>query len=67
MTFSLGARGPTWDAGSEFVGELGDQVVVDPVFHGAEDDDRTGVVHCGRTRTRQGDRLGPELLSDLTR
>lgn len=38
-------RGLTRDAGPELVGELGDEVVVDPILHGAEDDDGPRVVH----------------------
>lgn len=35
----------TRDAGPELVGELGDEVVVDPILHGSEDDDGPCVVH----------------------
>lgn len=42
--------GLTWDTGSELIGELGQQVVVYPVFHGAQDDDGSGVVNFGEER-----------------
>lgn len=40
--------GLTRDAGPELVGELGDEVVIDPILHGAEDDDGPRVVHWNR-------------------
>lgn len=45
------ARTLTRDAGAEFVGELGQQVVINSVFGRTQDDDGTRVVHC-----RKGDR-----------
>lgn len=38
--------GLTWDAGAKLVWELGDEVIVDPVLHGSEHDDRPRVVDC---------------------
>lgn len=40
--------GLTWDAGAKLVRELGDEVIVDPVLHGSEHDDRPRVVDCDR-------------------
>lgn len=45
--------GLTWDAGAKLVWELGDEVIVDPVLHGSEHDDRPRVVDCdGETHKR---------------
>ena len=41
--FVLSLRsGGVWDAGPEPVGKLSHEVVIDPVLHGAEDDDGSG-------------------------
>lgn len=55
--------GLTRDAGSELVGELRDQVVVDPVLHGAEDDDGSGVAHCRTEPEQKVSNLLPVLHS----
>lgn len=39
----------TWDAGAKLVGELGDEVIVDPVFHGSEHNNGPRVINFGTT------------------
>lgn len=38
----------TRNTGAKLVGELGDEVIVDAVLHGAEDNDGSGVVNWDR-------------------
>lgn len=43
----------TWNTRSELLWEFWDQIVVDPVLHGSQDDDGSGVADCRRiTHTR---------------
>lgn len=59
--------GLTWDAGAKLVRELGDEVIVDPVLHGSEHDDRPRVVDCDRQgRPRHTERsLTEQIQKDL--
>lgn len=57
--------GLTWDAGAKLVRELGDEVIVDPVLHGSEHDDRPRVVDCDREDPDTERSLTEQIQKDL--